>query len=401
MADTDSVIDRIRQEAERALLTNAIFRWESAVVIGGAVLLSVFFSEWLPGWPVWAWPVVGLVAEAAVIVSSLTDKSEMQKVMETLFREKYSTAGLRDRELRAKLDEAEEYRRRIQEVVAQQKSGILRDRLVATTSQVYDWIANMVMLARRLDTYRADSIIRRDQVAVPKEITELEARLARERNAQVREQIAATLDSKRQFAASLQELAGRMERADLQLDHSLAALGTVYSQLLLVSSKDVDSDRADRLRDDIRGEVLALQDLVESLNEVYGNAAEPLLTARPTAARRRPAPGSSTPPGWSSSPASSTRTTTCTRRCSAPCATCRTRRCSNGSRRCIRAGPGSTSRRSAPARRSVSASCCSPAAPPPPTTSTSSRAAGRTRSSTRRWRRPASSASASTPRAAR
>lgn len=291
MSNTDSVIDRIRQEAERALLTNAIFRWESAVVIGGTVLLSVFFNQWLPGWPIWAWPAAGLVAEAAVIISSLTDKSEMQKVMETLFRERYNTAGIRDRELRAKLDEAEEYRRRIQEVVAQQKSGILRDRLVSTTSQVYDWIANMVALARRIDTYRTDSIIRRDQVAVPKEITELEGRLARERNAQVREQIAATLDSKRQFAASLQELAGRMERADLQLDHSLAALGTVYSQLLLVSSKDVDSDRADRLRDDIRGEVLALQDLVESLNEVYGDAAEPSASPQTAAAARRQTSG--------------------------------------------------------------------------------------------------------------
>jgi len=287
MSDTDSILDRVRQEAERALLTNAIFRWESAAVIGGTVLLSVFFDQWLPGWPVWAWPVAGLVAEAAVIVSSLTDKGEMQKVMESLFREKYNTSGLHDRELRAKLEEAEEYRRRIQEVVAQQKTGLLRDRLVSTTSQVYDWIANMVALARRIDIYRTDSIIRRDQVAVPKEITELEARMARERNVQVREQMATTLDSKRQFAATLQELDGRMERADLQLDHSLAALGTVYSQLLLVSSKEVDSDRADRLRDDIRGEVLALQDLVESLNEVYGSAAEPMAVSQAASARRQ------------------------------------------------------------------------------------------------------------------
>jgi hypothetical protein len=270
---SESIRTRIEQQAKRALLTNAIFRWESAAVIGGTVLVSIFFNQWLPGWPVWAWPLVGLVAEAAVIISSLTDKSEMQKVMETLFREKYTTAGIRDRELRAKLDEAEEYRRRIQEVVTQQKSGIIRDRLVDTTNQVYDWIANMVALARRIDSYRSDQIIRRDQTNVPKEISGLEKRMAVERDPQVRAQMATTLESKRQFASNLDELDGRMERADLQLDHSLAALGTVYSQLLLVGSKDVDSDRADRLRDDIRGEVLALQDLVESLNEVYNGGA--------------------------------------------------------------------------------------------------------------------------------
>jgi hypothetical protein len=133
---SDSVLSRIEQQAQRALLTNAIFRWESAAVIGGAVLLSIFFNQWLAGWPVWAWPLGGVIAEIAVIVSSLTDKSELQKVMESLFREKYTTGGIHDRELRAKLDEAEQYRQRIQEVVAQQKSGIIRDRLVETTNQV-------------------------------------------------------------------------------------------------------------------------------------------------------------------------------------------------------------------------------------------------------------------------
>jgi hypothetical protein len=101
-----------------------------------------------------------------------------------------------------------------------------------------------------------------------------------ERDGRVKEQMATTLESKRQFAENLAELTNRMQRADLQLDHSLASLGTVYSQLLLIGSKEVDSDRADRLRSDIRDEVSALQDLVESLNEVYSyspeKAAEPI-----------------------------------------------------------------------------------------------------------------------------
>ncbi len=284
MPSDSSVLSRIEQQAQRALLTNAIFRWESAAVIGGTVLLSIFLNHWLAGWPLWAWPLGGVVAELAVIVSSLTDKSELQKVMESLFREKYNTAGIHDRELRAKLDEAEQYRQRIQEVVAQQKSGIIRDRLVETTNQVYDWIAHMVTLARRVDVYRNDQIIQRDQATAPKEIGDLQARMARERDPQVREQMTATLESKQQLVQSLQELDGRMQRADLQLDHSLAALGTVYSQLLLVSSKEVDSDRADRLRDDIRGEVLALQDLVESLNEVYSSG----IGSAPDSARAAP-----------------------------------------------------------------------------------------------------------------
>lgn len=266
---TESIIERIEQEAGKALLKNAIFRLESALMVGGTILATVFLPDFI-GWiPWWAWPLIGIVGEAAIIWSSLTDKAEQQKVVESLFREKYSAAGIRDRELNAKLKEAEQYRQRIQAVVEQQRSGLLRDRMKNTTAQVYDWIANMVELARRLDNFRSDPVIRRDLETVPKEIAQLEARLNREPNPRVREQIAATLESSQRQYAALQELRSRMQRADLQLDHSLAALGTVYSQLLLIGSKDVDSDRAQRLHDDIRGEVLALQDLVDSLNEVY------------------------------------------------------------------------------------------------------------------------------------
>jgi len=127
----------------------------------------------------------------------------------------------------------------------------------------------MVTLARRLDTYRSDTILRRDLEQVPREVERLKARLQMERDASVREQMNDTLESNRQQAQALQELRARMDRADLQLDHSLSALGTVYSQLLLVGANEADSDRAERLREDITGEVLALKDIVDSLNEVY------------------------------------------------------------------------------------------------------------------------------------
>ncbi len=266
---SESILDRIERDAQRALIRNAFFRLESALTIAGTILLSVFLSRPFPGWPVWGWPLMGLIAETAIVVSSLTDKNEQQRVVESLFREKYDYADIRDRELRGKLQEADQYRQRIQQVIDQQRNGVLRDRLVGTTREVYDWIANMVALARKIEVFRSDTILRRDLEGVPREVQDLTARLQRESNPRIREQMESTLESNRRLAENLQELSSRMERAELQLDHSLAALGTVYSQMLLVGSKDVDSDRADRLRADIGDEVASLQDLVESLNEVY------------------------------------------------------------------------------------------------------------------------------------
>ncbi len=280
----DSIRDRIEKDAKRALLWNAVFRLESAFIVGGTILLTVFVKPF-PGWPIWAWPLIGAIGEAAVIISTLTDKAEIQKVMESMFREKYNFRGIRDRQLRAKLEEADQYRRRIQQLANQQDAGPLHDRMVTTTSDVYEWIGNMARLAERIDTYRMDMIIKTDLQEVPKEIGVLQGQYDRERDPSLKDQMAQTLESKQRQFDNLLELGRRMQRADLQLDHSLSSLGTVYAQMLLIGSKDVDSDRAARLQEDIRNEVATLDDLVDSLNEVYSDGFDDIESEMSAAAR--------------------------------------------------------------------------------------------------------------------
>lgn len=283
---SDSIRERLEQQVGKALLRNAIFGWESAAMVGGTIAASALLPNAIPWVPWFAWAIVGVLGEVAVIISRLTDKGEQQKALDGLFREKYTITGIRDRKLQYKLKEADEYRERIQAVVDQHREGVLRDRLKRTTDQVYDWIANMVTLARRIDVYRSDGILQRDLTQVPKDVERLKSRFASERDPRVREQMTTTLASSEQQMQSLAELRGRMDRADLQLDHSLAALGTVYSQILLIGTNEVDSDRADRLRDDIQGEVLALRDIVDSLNEVYNSTSTDLSPEQEQAARR-------------------------------------------------------------------------------------------------------------------
>jgi hypothetical protein len=287
---SESVRDRLEQQVGKALLRNAVFGWESAAMVGGTIAACALLPNLISWIPWFVWALVGVVGETALIITRLTDKTEQQKALEGLFREKYSISGIRDRNLQEKLKEAEQYRQRIQAVVDQHREGVLRDRLKRTTDQVYDWIANMVTLARRLDTYRSDPILRRDLEHAPREVERLKARLAVERDPRVADQMATTLESNQQQVQALAELRGRMDRADLQLDHSLAALGTVYSQLLLIGTNEVDSDRADQLRDDISGEVLALKDIVDSLNEVYNitsTASETALSPEQSETARR------------------------------------------------------------------------------------------------------------------
>jgi hypothetical protein len=50
-------------------------------------------------------------------------------------------------------------------------------------------------------------------------------------------------------------------------------MGTIYSQMLLAGAKDVDSGRVKRLREEVAGEVQGLQDVLDSMDEVYETSA--------------------------------------------------------------------------------------------------------------------------------
>lgn len=269
----ESIHDTIERQAQRAIFEHALIRVENAVILAGAILLAFFLPNPLPGalpwWGAWTWLVLGAAGVAAMVFSSIRDPDEREKAVERLFREKYNVNGLRDRALKDKLKKAEDYHLQIKSAIKTQKDGILKERMQRTTGEIYDWIGSMVRLARRLDSYRGDPIIKGDRDGLRDSIPTLEARLQRENDARVRQQLETTLADQRRLQDNIAELDNRMQRADLQLDSSLAALGTVYSQILLVGSKEVDSDRAERLSADISNEVTSLQDVVDSINEVY------------------------------------------------------------------------------------------------------------------------------------
>lgn len=269
----DSIHDTIERKARRAILEHALFRAENAVLLAGAILLAFFLPNPLPGalpwWGAWTWLALGAAGVTAMITSTLSDERERAKAVDLLFREEYNVNVVRNSRLKDKLKKAEDYHQQIKTTLSGQKDGVLKERMQRTSGEIYDWIGNMVRLARRLDSYTADPIIRSDRDQLRQSIPDLQARLQRENDPRVRQQLETTLADQRRLQDNITELDNRMKRADLQLDSSLASLGTVYSQMLLVGSKDVDGDRAERLRTDISNEVASLQDVVDSINEVY------------------------------------------------------------------------------------------------------------------------------------
>lgn len=266
----------LQKEAQSLLLQYAFFRWENAVLIAGAMLLTVLYRRPLPGWPAWGWVVLGIIGVAVIVYSSLTDADANAKILTDLMQQEFNPKEIRDEKLRQEVEKGMEYQRRIEQQIQSQRPGILRDRLEDTAGQLTDWVANIFALAKRLDAYKQDTLLARERASVPKEVETLEARLKLEGNEQIRRQMGEVLASKRTQLEALQALHNRMHQAQLQMDQSLTALATVYSQVRLVDAQDIASGETERLRSDIQDQVNRLNDLVASINDVYNYQTEGL-----------------------------------------------------------------------------------------------------------------------------
>ncbi len=264
-----TIRSELQKKAQSAILQHAFFRWESAVVLAGTILLTVLLPHPFPWWPVWGWPLLGLLALAAIVYSSLADAETNARVLQELFRSQFDLGRIRDEKLCEDVQTALEYQRRIEVQVRGQRAGVLRDRLDDTADQLSDWISNIYQLARRLDAYREDALLTKERKSVPQEIKSLTARRKAESDPTVQQELDKVLGSKNKQWQTLQALHTRMKQAELQLEQSLTALATVYSQIQLVDAQELDSSRSDRLRVDIQEQVERLNDLVNSINEVY------------------------------------------------------------------------------------------------------------------------------------
>ncbi len=268
-AQTTNVRTDLQKQAQSLIIQHAIFRWESAVILAAAILLQFFLRRPFPWWPPFGWVILGLAAFAVVVYSSLTDADTNARVLLEMFQRQFNPRALRDKELRQSMENALEYQRRIEIQIRKQRPGVMRDRLEETANQIGEWISNMYRLAERLDAYRADDLLAQERLDLPRDIERLSGQRRQESNPEVQKQIDTVLAAKANQWQSLRALDARMKQAALQMDQSLTALATIYSQVQLVDAQSVASGRAERLQDDIQEQVARLNDLVTSINEVY------------------------------------------------------------------------------------------------------------------------------------
>jgi hypothetical protein len=260
------------------MIVHSFFDWKSAVVLALVIMLTAITLFVLSdaGYSLWwalVWPIFGLFSEIALAWSNLNDPAFGRKVVADMLHEEFNPGRLQSKDLRRWVDRALDYRGRIETNIRETRDGLLKDHLLDVADEIEHWIRNVYQIAGRLDRYRMDPVIRGDRKSVPARVANLEQQLAQERNPAVRAQIEQTLKDKRTQLEHLQRLDSAMQRAELQLESTLSSLGTVYSQTLLVGAKDIDSGRAKRLRQDIADQVVNLEDILTTMDEVYLDSA--------------------------------------------------------------------------------------------------------------------------------
>jgi hypothetical protein len=273
--------DELEKRAGRAILTRSVYRWESAIIIAltaSLALLSLVgvipalfgVFQW------WFWLILGALGEAGFVWSSVKDPEFRARAVGEMFREKYDADEIENQALRQRVDKALDYRDHIDAVIAKSKDGVLRDHMADVSQGISNWMESVFRLARRLDAYMADETLRQDLQSVEPAIEALKKRLAVEDDDTVKRQISQTIAQKQIQRDNLKKLQNVMEQAQFQLESTITAMGTVYSQIMILGARDVASGRADRLQQDITDQIQALQDVVHTMDEIYQPGAEAL-----------------------------------------------------------------------------------------------------------------------------
>jgi hypothetical protein len=170
---------------------------------------------------------------------------------------------------------AKDYRQRIQRILKSRRRGPLTDAMAAAAQNVQRWEERVGQLTDRLATFERDGIIQRDIREVPRDITRLRKLSETETDPEIQKQMVRTLSGYEAQQGLLDTLVRLMRRTRLQLDDTLAAMGTIYSQVQVLDAMDISGPKAARIAEEIDEQVVRLNDLLSALGDAYGGSASP------------------------------------------------------------------------------------------------------------------------------
>lgn len=259
----------MKRKLEFALIQQALLCWENAVIIAMAILLSAFFPRPFSFWPAWGWGMLALFGVAAITLSSLGAVETRAAAMEGILYQEYNPAEIKTPAIRTVFLQSLKYRSTIEQMISATPEGIIRVRLNDLADKVKQWIAYIYQLARMIDHYQRDPMLRRDPKAIQAELARIQAALQNETNPNLISESRNLEASKRKYLHTTEALEDKMRAARMQLEQSLDAMATIYTQLKLLETRDLEGVNALAIDHDIDEQVSRMGELIDGLQKAY------------------------------------------------------------------------------------------------------------------------------------
>jgi hypothetical protein len=259
----------MKNKIKFALIQQALLRWENAVLIALAILLTAFLPQPFDFWPVWGWGLLALVGVVAITISSLGESQVQADAIAEMLYQQYNPDTIKTPAVRASFLQGLQYRRMIDQMVAESRDGVVKTRLADLADKINQWTGYLYQLASMLDEYARDALLRKDQSAIRAEVTRLKDSLARQTNPALLEESRNLILSKEKYLQTSEALKDKMQGAGMQFEQSLDAMATIYTQLKLLETRDLESVNTQAIDHDIDEQVSRMGDLIDGLQKVY------------------------------------------------------------------------------------------------------------------------------------
>ena len=272
-------------------ITNLSDKWRSfwghfgsyAIITG--LLVAIYLMTDPGGYPWFLWPAMIWGAIVALqFFGTISDKSshrtertsrrgrrrahrDRRKVEPRVDKPKRVREEIISTTIQSHLNKARAYREQIETLVKTTTGQNTHTRLQDLANQVDEWTQAIEQLAKRVNKFQQNTLIHQDLETVPHSIEKLEAQLAAETDPVTRTELERTLANRKNQLSALQQLQNTMKRAEIKIESTLSALGTIYPQLLTSQSTNYVADY-NHLSAEVDEEVRTLQDHLEALEEV-------------------------------------------------------------------------------------------------------------------------------------
>ena len=258
--------DLLRSPELKIVLANALFQPLGAIVLAVGIVIGFFW--WAP------FIAIGVVGYLAIVISSLADQAENQKVVQSeLHPPRKIEPGNLSGSYRQSLQQAMATAQQIDDAVMRSEPG-QRDMLKRLTADVNDLLGAVYDIALKAqDVQGSLTIINR--MDLTNEIARQERLVGSAPSDYLRGQYQATLDAKREQLDNLNTVNEALQRWQAQLAHAQASLEDILTQILKIKSSAIMQATfdTDGLSDQLREQTTALRETAKAFDKLHAQAA--------------------------------------------------------------------------------------------------------------------------------